>query len=279
MSPADPTVPPPEGPRAGPGRSRDGSVRYDGDHPGFPGDLVADLAGLSGLAPGSRVLEIGCGTGRLSVPLARLGVSLLALEMVPGAAAVARRRLAGFPHAEVAVTTFERWRSTESFDAVVCPLAFGALDPARRLDLCADRLRLPGAGRIGGTLAVVDTRPVAGGDDLVLRELRECFGRWAPSTRCESVPPPEEDLPTSHPELSVTARFSSSVRSRRYVWERSSTAAEHLDLLRLRAGPDAPPGPVPVWLQDCFEAVVASRDSGRVTQQYATDLRVATRAR
>ncbi|MDQ1294602.1 MAG: hypothetical protein QG608_2487 [Actinomycetota bacterium] len=279
MNPPDRPPPPSDSVPNEPRPPSEGPTRSDRAQPGFPEDLVTDLVALAGLKVGSRVLEIGCGTGRLSLPLVRHGVHLLALELSPGAAAVARRRLAAFPDAEVAVTAFERWRSTESFDAIVCTSTFATLNPATRLDLCANRLRLPGAGRTGGALAVVETRPVSGQDEEILRELRECFGRWALSARCGPIPPPIDELPAAHPELSAARRFSRHLRSRRYVWEHSVAAAEHLDHLRLSAGAAAPAGPVPPWLRACFETIVAHRDTGKITQRYATDLQVTTRAR
>jgi SAM-dependent methyltransferase len=279
MHQPDPPPPPSDSLPDEPPSPPEGPNRSDRAQQGFSDDLVTDLVDLAGLAASSRVLEIGCGTGRLSVPLARHGIQLLALELSPEAAAVARRRLAAFPDAEVAVTAFERWRSTESFDALVCTSTFATLNPETRLNLCANRLRLPGAGHAGGALAVVDTRPVEGQDEEILRELRECFGRWAPSVRRRPTPPPIDELPAAHPELSAARRFSRHLHTRRYVWEHSTTAAELLDLLRLSAGPAVPAGPVPPWLRACFETVVAHRGTGKVTQRYATDLQMTTRAR
>lgn len=43
---------------------------YDRVRPGYPPRLFDDLAELAGLGSGSRVLEIGCGTGQATVPLA-----------------------------------------------------------------------------------------------------------------------------------------------------------------------------------------------------------------
>jgi ubiquinone/menaquinone biosynthesis C-methylase UbiE len=46
---------------------------------------------------GSPVLEIGCGTGRVSIPIARLGISVTGLDIVPGMVAHARMKAAGLP--------------------------------------------------------------------------------------------------------------------------------------------------------------------------------------
>ena len=44
--------------------------RYDRARPTYPPALFDDLARLAGIGPGCRVLEIGCGTGQATVPLA-----------------------------------------------------------------------------------------------------------------------------------------------------------------------------------------------------------------
>jgi SAM-dependent methyltransferase len=47
--------------------------RYERARPGYPAELLDDLAALTGLRAGDRVLEIGPGTGQATVPLARRG--------------------------------------------------------------------------------------------------------------------------------------------------------------------------------------------------------------
>ena len=44
---------------------------YDRVRPGYPEEAVEDLATLARLRPGSRVLEIGCGTGQATVVVSR----------------------------------------------------------------------------------------------------------------------------------------------------------------------------------------------------------------
>lgn len=79
--------------------------RYDRVRPGYPAVLFDDLAALGGLAAGSRVLEIGGGTGLATVPLAQRGYWVVALELGKELAAVARRRLAAYANVEVVVAT------------------------------------------------------------------------------------------------------------------------------------------------------------------------------
>ena len=42
---------------------------YDRTRPGYPPGVFEDLAALAELSRGSRVLELGCGTGQATVPL------------------------------------------------------------------------------------------------------------------------------------------------------------------------------------------------------------------
>src|SRR5438874_7339852 len=107
---------------------------YDKARPGYPQRLVDDLVALTSLDKGRRVLEIGPGTGQLTVPLAERGVSLVAVELGSNLAEIARRKLAPFEHAEVVIADFDDWNlPSEPFDLVVAATAFHWLDPARRV--------------------------------------------------------------------------------------------------------------------------------------------------
>src|SRR6266571_2499952 len=122
---------------------------YQRTRPVCPPQLFDDLIDLAGLGAGDRVLEIGCGTGQATVPLAERGLAVTAVELGAGLAAVARRRLAGFPAAEVVTSAFEDWTPPGTpFDAVVAVSSLHWIDP--RL-----RYRKPhGLLRFGGTMAV-----------------------------------------------------------------------------------------------------------------------------
>src|SRR5437762_2398315 len=50
--------------------------RYDAARPAYPEELFDDLVDLTGLQPGARLLEVGCGTGKATLPLLRRGFSV-----------------------------------------------------------------------------------------------------------------------------------------------------------------------------------------------------------
>lgn len=60
------------------------------------GQLLADLMAQCGLRDGMRLIDIGCGSGRLAVPLSRrLTIDYLGTDVVPELLAYARRQVPG----------------------------------------------------------------------------------------------------------------------------------------------------------------------------------------
>ena len=82
---------------------------YDRVRPDYPPGLFDDLIALAGLTPGDHLLEVGCGTGKATLPLARRGFRITAIEPGPDLAAVARRNLAGLD-VEIIGEQFDDWR-------------------------------------------------------------------------------------------------------------------------------------------------------------------------
>src|ERR671931_916695 len=161
---------------------------YDRARPLYPPELFDDLVASAGLAAGSRVLEIGCGTGQATLPLAERGLEVVCVELGAGLAAVARRKLAGFPRVEVVHTVFQAWEAEdESFDAVVAFTAFHWVDPEVKYAKPARLLRP------GGTLAVAETEHVRlEGGDAFWTEVQADYDAVVPSEENRPPPRPEE---------------------------------------------------------------------------------------
>jgi ubiquinone/menaquinone biosynthesis C-methylase UbiE len=103
---------------------------YDAVRSGYP-DRLVDLAVERGaLAPGSRVVEVGSGTGKLTAALVSRGLVVDAVEPGANMTAAARRRVG-----EGAAVTFHQGRfedvdlPEQAFSAVFSATAFHWVDP------------------------------------------------------------------------------------------------------------------------------------------------------
>jgi SAM-dependent methyltransferase len=247
------------------------AVLYDRARPGYPPAVFDDLAALAGLGPGARVLELGAGTGKATVPLAERGYTVVAVELGPRLAAVARRNLAGYPAARVVVSAFEDWPlPAEPFDAVLAATAFAWIDPAVRVTKAAAALRPRGA------LATIGTHHVAGGTAAFFVEVQACYERWDPATPPGLRLPAAADIPYDSAELDCSGRFGPAA-FRRYEWDLTYSTAAYLDVLRTYSGHRALDPDARRHLLDCIARLIDSRYGGSVTKRYMTELRVAHR--
>lgn len=246
---------------------------YDRARPGYPPELYDDLADLAGARPGSRVLEVGCGTGQATVPLAERGCRITAVEAGPHMAAVARRNLAGTPAVEVVTADFESWPLPEEpFDAVVSATAFHWIDPAVRTAKAADALRP------GGALAVVRSQHVRGGTEEFFIEVQRCYERFDPDTPPGLRPPAAADIDGSDhaEEVARSGRFGPTV-FRRYERDLTYTTSDYLDLLRTYSGHRALTEAARNGLLECIAGLIDGRFGGRVTKRYLIESGVSHR--
>ena len=134
------------------------AAEYDRVRPGYPDSLVDEACERAGLGPGSRVVEVGCGTGKLTVALVERGLQVEAVD--PGAAMVevARGRLADAPVRFHVAPFAEVDLPERSFEAVFSATAFHWIDPAVGWAKAARLLRS------GGVLALLTH--VGGGTEL-----------------------------------------------------------------------------------------------------------------
>ncbi|WP_214406702.1 class I SAM-dependent methyltransferase [Pseudonocardia lacus] len=247
------------------------ATRYDAARPGYPRAIVDELVRLAGVGPDDHVLEIGCGTGQLTVPLAERGLRVTAVELGPELARVARRNLAAHPRVEVVVGAFEEVAlEPGSFDLVVAATSFHWLDPAVRVERSVELLRP------GGALAVIGTEHVAGGSSAFFADAQDCYLRWDPATPPGLFLRPAAAIPTALPELDDAPRLGT-VHLRRRQWDAEYTTEQYLDVLRTYSGHIALPPGGRDGLLGCIGALIDGRYGGRITKRYLTELRVAHR--
>lgn len=102
---------------------------YDETRAAYPKEIIDELFQVAELGPGSGVLEVGCGTGQLTVDLARRGVDLTAIDLGPAMVAATRGKV-GELRVTVENSAFEEFDAADgTFEAVVSATAFHWIDP------------------------------------------------------------------------------------------------------------------------------------------------------
>jgi SAM-dependent methyltransferase len=244
---------------------------YDRVRPGYPADLFAQLAELADLGPHRRLLEIGAGTGKATVPLAGTGSRIVAVELGPSMAAVCGRNLAAFPNAQVVNAGFEDWPLPEEpFDVVLAATSWHWLDPILRVAKTVQALRP------GGLLAVIETHHVAGGDEGFFADVQACYERYDPTTQPGLRLPIAEEVPR-HADTDGSGWFEPAA-FHRYQWRETYSTSGYLDLLMSYSNHRALPEPARAGLLRCIANLIDSRYGGRIAKQYLTQLWVARRA-
>ncbi len=201
---------------------------YQRTRPVCPAELFDDLIGLGGLDPGGRVVEIGCGTGQATVPMAERGLAVTAVELGPRLAAIARRRVAGFPAVSVVTSAFEDWEPDEAaFDAVVAVSSLHWVDAPLRY------ARPHALLRPGGILAVAGclwARPADADPFWTDVQADYLAAGWA-----DDPPPPPEQLGPQHLPPAARDLFAE-VAARRYPIQVRYPAADYLAILASQCG-------------------------------------------
>ena len=247
---------------------------YDRARPTYPGEIFDDLVALAEFPKAARVVEIGCGTGKATIPLAERGYRITCVELGQQLAAVARRNLSRFPTVEVINANFETWQPPHAdFDAVVAFTAFHWIDPTLRYEKAASVLRER------GMLGVVATRHVlpADGDDFFLEVQRdyEAVVPDDPKTQAGAPRPPEAIADLSD-EIDASGLFRN-VGARRYQWDVIYTAHEYIGVLGTYSGHRALDDARRERLFERIRRRIESRPDGKVRKTYLAMLNIAER--
>ncbi len=206
---------------------------YDAARPGYPEALFEDLVSLSGVPSRGRILEIGCGTGQATAPLARRGYSIVCIELGENLAAVARRRLAAYPRVEVRTGAFEDWPAEEdAFDLAVSAEAFHWLDRGKAYRKVARALR-PGVA-----LALFWNRHVhSDRSEGFFEAAHEIYRREAPElVEQERLRLPRPDEVSGRTDETDETGLFVGATVRKYPWEQEYDAAGYIRLLRIYSG-------------------------------------------
>ncbi|MDQ3721512.1 MAG: class I SAM-dependent methyltransferase [Actinomycetota bacterium] len=249
---------------------------YQDARPEYPDELFDTLVTVTGLRPGDRLLEVGCASGKATLPLARRGFRITCVELGPALVAAARINLADFDDVDVVEGAFETWKPPrdERFDLVFAATAWHWLDPAIRY---AQTWRLL---RPGGHLAIwsaVHVMPVGGDPFFVeIQDVYDEISEGLPEVAVWPGPRPG-GLCDDRQEIERTRLFEN-VIVRHFDWEVIYDAEGYLRLLDTFSGHIA----MHDWQRDRLYGEIrrrlAERPDGRLRRHWGAVLQVARRA-
>ena len=199
---------------------------YDRFRPAYPREAIENLLALSGVPADGEVLEIGAGTGKLTVPLAERGLHVTAVEPGSRMADLLARRVRRWPSVRIVRSTFEAAPvEPGSFDLVVAATAFHWVDPERRYALAAAALRP------GGALALIRNDHVAApSNEAYVRGVRSIYERHAPELLEEFALPIAGDVAGFRDEMTASGLFDP-VEQRQFGWDQPYTAETLVGML------------------------------------------------
>ncbi len=247
---------------------------YQQARPDYPDAIYAELIRLAALRPGARLLEIGCATGKATVPLARRGFRITCLEIGESLARAAAQNLATCPGVEIIKSAFETWQPAGDlrFDLVYAANAWHWIDPGIRYRRAWELLRPGGHLALWNALHVLP----AGGDSF-FRDIQAVYDEIG-----EGVPPgtPEYQpggLPDDRAEIEGSGLFEDTA-IRHFDWELRYDAEGYIRLLDTFSGHIA----MAQWKRDRLYGEIrrrlAKRPDGTLRRHWGSVLQVARRA-
>ena len=229
---------------------------YEEVRPGYPEALIRDVVNLSGIKNHSRILEVGCGTGKATRSFAARGYELVCLDIGADLIAVAKEKLKAFPNVSFRREAFEQWQSEERFDLIISATAFHWVDPEVRYLKASEMLKSE------GFLAVFSNQHVRK-DEGFFAEVQELYDRY--------YPPPTTNRPTHATNFPGVEAFQDSIK-RVYPWTQTYSSEQYIKLLLTYSDHIALPDENKRLLFAGIVNLIEMKYDGQITKHYAAVL-------
>jgi SAM-dependent methyltransferase len=230
-------------------RQFDDAAQLDDEvRPRYPEAIVEHIIAFAALPTSGHIFEVGCGTGRMTLPFAQRGYTMLALEQGERLAALAAHHCQPYPQVRVVTCAFEAWQDMAgSYDLFLSAQAFHWIEPQYGVTRAAELLRA------GGTIALVWTLDRSQGSAF-WQATQPIYDTYNPVT---SSARPQTCHATYRQAFHTSGQFAD-VHEVRHAWTKRYSGEQYLKLLWTFSDHRAMPEPNRSWF---FEEI------GRVITQ------------
>jgi SAM-dependent methyltransferase len=248
------------------------AAAYADARPTYPPELFDALVSATGIDAGSLLLEVGCGPGTATLPLAERGCRIVAVELGAALASEARRRLAAYPDVTVVTGSFEEYPPASSaYDLVYAATAWHWVDPAVRYRRAHEVLKP------GGHLAFWSASHVVPRDgDPFFREIQDVYDEIGEGVPEDHVWVEPGGLRDQAAEVEASGLFDV-VLVRQLDWETTYDADAYLALLDTFSGHIAMEAAKREHLDAEIRRRLGERPDGRLRRHWGAVLHVAAR--
>ena len=246
---------------------------YQRARPDYPPALIERILNVTELAPDGRVLEVGCATGKATLPFAQRGFRITCVEPGPALAAAARRNLVGFDAVKIEQVRFEDWvPGPGSFDLVIAAASWSWVDPDVRYRKAAEVLRPRGYLAIWGAGPVI---PYDG--DPFFTEIQEIYDEIGEGRPPNARVPRPGELSEQCTEIEASGLFDV-VDVRQFDWQTAHDAERYIELLNTFSGHIAMQDWQPKRLYAEIRRRLGERPDGQLRCHWGAVLRIAQRS-
>ncbi len=225
---------------------------YEEVRPGYPEELIQDVISLSGLNDHSKILEVGCGTGKATLSFAECGYELVCLDIGADLIAVAKKKLTEFPNVSFVQQAFEAWKPEGTFELIISATAFHWVDPKVRY------LKAFQVLKSNGFLAVFSNQHVRK-DEGFFAESQSLYDKYyAPMTT---------NRPTHATNFPGVEAFRSPIR-RVYPWTQTYSSEQYIKLLSTYSDHIALPDENRNLLFEGITNLIETKYDGQITKYY-----------
>jgi len=112
----------------------DNANSYDKYRPKYPSEVVEELIDLSQIKTKDKILEIGCGTGQITIDFIKRGYEIIAVEKGEYLSRIASNKIEKYGIGKIINSTFEEWIPSEKFKLMISAQAFHWINKKRGIN-------------------------------------------------------------------------------------------------------------------------------------------------